>query len=123
MRRARLGKRVLVVEDDAQLLALARLVLCESGYASLAATTGAVALNVLESDADALDAVLLDLGLHDMPGSLVLIRARQIRPDLPVVVATDGAERPDGARIVIRKPYGPEEVVQALDAVTNVAPA
>jgi CheY-like chemotaxis protein len=122
MKRRRNGRRVLVVEDDAQLLELAKVVLDESGYASVPAATGAAALDALERDAGGLYAVLLDLGLHDMPGGAVLVRAKQIRPDLPVIVATGSAERPSDARVVIRKPYGPDELVHALDALTEPRP-
>lgn len=121
MRRRRSGRRVLVVEDDAQLLELARVVLHEAGYAVVAAETGGAALTILEREAAGLHAVLLDLGLHDMPGGVVLVRAAQIRPDLPVIVATGSRERPVGARVVLRKPYGPDELVNALDDLIEPA--
>jgi DNA-binding response OmpR family regulator len=117
MKTHRHGRKVLLVEDDLALCELVALVLGEAGYAIEAVQDGGAALSILESRASEFYAVVLDLMLPDIPGRLVLVRSKQLRPELPVIVATGNASAAGaGADRVIQKPYGPNDVVDALDA-------
>lgn len=113
----RRGRRVLVVEDDLALRQLMALALTECGYTVEAVGDGSSALAALEARADDFYAILLDLMLPDFPGRVVLVRAKQLRPDLPVIVVSGNSlDAGPEADWSIQKPFGPNDIVAALDA-------
>ncbi len=116
-------RKILLIEDDGPLRELASLALTEAGFAVEATAHGAEALRILEARPGAFAAILLDLGLPDVPGVAVLKRSKQLRPDLPVIVATGTGQEPAEADQIIRKPYGPREILEALHAAASPAPA
>jgi CheY-like chemotaxis protein len=80
--------RVLIVDDDPILLALAESQLAAAGFDVLLAANGGAALTRLEHDA--VDIVTVDLGMPGMDGMTLLKRLR-INPrtaNLPIVVLT-----------------------------------
>ena len=92
-------KRVLIVEDDADLVALARRWLEREGYQVDHAATGSAAIEAL-SQQELPDIVLLDVMLPKIDGFEVL---RSIRADartraLPVVMVTSFTRDRDVAR-------------------------
>lgn len=114
------GKRtILIVEDEMVNRELLRLILQEK-YNLVFAETGAVAQEQLNTGADTLSLVLLDLNLPDMKGQDIL---RQIRSDgrtamLPVIVMTADQEAEVecltlGAIDFIPKPYPQPKVILA----------
>jgi len=112
--------RVLVVEDDVSLRDLAVIVISEAGYMPEAVGDGASAFAALETRAHAFHALVLDLGLPDVPGRLILRRAKQLRQDLPVIVVTGRADADVKlADVFVAKPFGPADLVAALDAVAR----
>lgn len=80
-------KKALVVEDEA----LIRLNLCdmleELGLEAAQAANGSDGLAILEQDAG-IGVLIADLGLHGMTGEELIRRARTLRPQLKIVVAT-----------------------------------
>jgi DNA-binding response OmpR family regulator len=122
-----MGRRVLVVDDEARIRAVLRAYLEADGFAVTEAATGEQAL------AGALDAtdppvlVLLDVGLPDVDGLEVLRRVRQRSP-VPVILVTARAEEVDklvglgvGADDYVTKPFSPREVVARVRAVLRRA--
>jgi two-component system alkaline phosphatase synthesis response regulator PhoP len=116
---------VLVVEDDRELRDLVRRYLERAGLAVHTTGSGAEAIRVLE--AAGADLVVLDLGLPDVDGTLVLDAARHGR-EVPVVVLTarsDVADRIDGLRRgaddYVTKPFSPTELVLRVQAVLHRA--
>ena len=64
------------------------------------------------------DILLTDVGLPDMPGTALVAKAREKRPDLPVVFAT-GHSRVEGVEIdertaLVVKPYQPSHLAAAV---------
>lgn len=110
---------VLVVEDERDIRELLRRYLVRAGLSVIVAPTGSTALLELEESQP--DLVLLDLGLPDIDGREVLIRAT---PGIPVIVLTARAALPDriaglraGADDYVVKPFSPTEVVLRVQAV------
>jgi two-component system, cell cycle response regulator DivK len=90
------GERVLVVEDNERNMKLFRDVLAASGYRTLEATTGSLAVELAQRHIP--DVVLMDVQLPDLDGVEAL---RRIRSDartayVPVVAVT--AQAMDGDR-------------------------
>jgi PAS domain S-box-containing protein len=98
---------ILVVDDDA-LIAMNTVSMVEDlGHTVLEAYSGKQALEILESDVR-VDALITDYAMPGMTGVELAMRARALRPDLPILLATGYAELPDGTTVDLPrlgKPY------------------
>lgn len=118
-------ERVLVVDDDAQMLKAVTNALRARGYEVLTAGTGEGALS-LAAEED-LDLVLLDLGLPGIEGREVIERLRAWS-ELPVIVISvrDSQEEKvaaldAGADDFVTKPFGMKELLARMRAVKRRA--
>ena len=83
---------ILIVDDEPGIRRSLGESLTEEGYAVLKAERGEQALELLENpDSDGIDLVLLDVWLPGIDGLETLQRAKQMRPDLPVVMISGHA--------------------------------
>ena len=112
-------KHLLVVEDDPDQSRALRDRLQLYGYTVACAHDGDAAMEMLQ--AHSFDGVLLDLNLPTVPGTQVLVEAREVFPALPVLVMSASQSRiraakgsPAGACSYILKPFGIAELKQAL---------
>ncbi|HOA89871.1 MAG TPA: response regulator transcription factor [Propioniciclava tarda] len=119
-----MGRRVLVVDDEAQIRSILRAYLDAEGFSVDEAATGADALNLLRHKPDL---VLLDIGLPDLTGLEVLAKIRAAS-DVYVILVTARAEEVDklvglsvGADDYITKPFSPREVVARVRTVLRRA--
>jgi two-component system, OmpR family, KDP operon response regulator KdpE len=117
--------RVLVVDDDLQMLKAMTNALSARGYEVLKAGNGETALS-LAAEED-LDLVLLDLGLPGIEGHEVIGRLRSWT-ELPIIVVSvrDGQEEKvaaldAGADDFITKPFGMKELLARMRAVRRRA--
>ncbi|MBI4637739.1 MAG: sigma-54-dependent Fis family transcriptional regulator [Candidatus Rokubacteria bacterium] len=78
--------RVLIVDDESDMVENCARILGRAGYDCLTATDGNRALRLLESDRP--DVVLTDLKMPGVGGMELLRHARELDPDLPVIVIT-----------------------------------
>lgn len=78
--------RILLVDDDTLIQALISRYLEQAGYSLVVADSGQAMFDCLNND-DAIDLVILDLGLPDEDG-LVLARKLRARSDLPIMILT-----------------------------------
>ena len=81
-------KRILMIEDDEEMIALGELLLGKQGFAVLSATNGPAGLEILH--AEPIDLVLLDIMMDEVDGWEVLkqIRDNKDWQDLPVIMLT-----------------------------------
>jgi two-component system copper resistance phosphate regulon response regulator CusR len=86
--------RVLIVEDERRIAAFLAKGLARQGYEVECAYTGADALDLAAGD-DAIDLVMLDLGLPDIDGLDVLRTLRDRGSEVPVIVLTARTEASD----------------------------
>jgi two-component system KDP operon response regulator KdpE len=115
--------RVLIVDDEPQILRAMRINLRARGYDVSVADTGASALTVAASTVP--DIVILDLGLPDMDG-VEVIHGLRGWTRVPIVVLSGRAESRDkvgaldaGADDYITKPFGIDELLARLRAVSR----
>ncbi len=114
-------RKILVVEDDADLADAIVEVLTEGGYRVMYARDGARALGLLESEAP--DLILLDLMMPGMNGWE--FREHQARDrrlsEIPVLIlsALDHAEHGIEAAGFLRKPVTPEQLLEAVDRLSR----
>ncbi len=120
-----MARTVLVVEDEADILMLEKLILELSDYLKLEAATAEDALKVIEREVP--DAVLLDLRLPGMDGweLLDVLKEKGLLPGLPVVLVTADAapstkERAieAGCRAYLSKPFSVEQLKLTLKSLT-----
>jgi CheY-like chemotaxis protein len=82
------AKLILVVEDDDDVRGFAANVLRDQGYDVLEAVNGGVALVLLEQDLP-IDLLFTDIVMPGEPDGVALAeRARELRPNLPVLYTT-----------------------------------
>jgi two-component system phosphate regulon response regulator PhoB len=117
-RQAQPGDRILVVDDEPDIIALVAYHLARAGYRVSTASTGMEALHAAREEQPAL--VVLDLMLPELSGFQVLerMRADGALADIPVLMLTARREEPDrvqglslGADDYLVKPFSPQELV------------
>jgi len=110
-----MDKHLLIVEDDELVQSLLAAYMRNEGFKVSLAGNGKEMLACIDSEA--IDLILLDLGLPDEDG-LVLARQVRARSSLPIIVLTARKEQKDrlaaleiGADDYLTKPFDPEELV------------
>ncbi|HAK88174.1 MAG TPA: two-component system response regulator [Nitrospiraceae bacterium] len=78
--------KVLIVDDEKNILKLYKAELEEEGYAVVTANSGQEALDVFESENP--DIVTLDILMPDIDGIQVLRQLKEKRPEIPVIMLT-----------------------------------
>ena len=119
--------RVLICDDDTQLLRALRINLTARGYTVLTAADGRTALRAAAERHP--DVVVLDLGLPDLDGTDVITELRTFTR-APIIVlsartdSTDKVQALDrGADDYVTKPFGVEELMARLRAAVRRATA
>jgi DNA-binding response OmpR family regulator len=113
-------RKILIVDDDANIRELLELYLCSAGFETACAADGRSALRLL--DTGRFDLVLLDVMLPDLRGFEVC-RSIKDKLDIPVVMITARDMLQDkiqgftsGADDYVVKPFEPAEVIARVNA-------
>ena len=110
------GATLLLVEDDF-LIGLSTTSLLEAlGHAVIQANSGASALEVLRSGKP-VDLMITDYAMPGMTGLQLAEVARQLRPDLPILLATGYADVPAGSGLDLprlSKPYHQKQLAEHI---------
>lgn len=121
--------RVCFVDDEAALAMLARRAMPLSGCAVQAFTDPEEALASLSADPDAYDVLITDFSMPGMSGLELIVAAREVRPDLPVVLTSGYLDREDladaercGVRAIVRKPCSMDDLATAAAAQARPSP-
>jgi two-component system, OmpR family, phosphate regulon response regulator PhoB len=117
-------KRVLVIEDDKNILKLIRYNLEKAGFVCITTITGEDAFDIL--DKEQVDLIILDIMLPTIDGFEICKRVKQDQryKNMPVIMLTAKGEEVDkivgfelGADDYIVKPFSPRELVLRIKAV------
>ena len=113
--------RVLIVDDEPPIRKFLRTGLSSQGYDVLEASDGAEALDILGRNA--VDIVLLDLGLPNLHGLDVIRRLRDSKSPVPILVLSSRADEAGkvkaldlGADDYVTKPFGLDELLARIRA-------
>ncbi len=84
-----MAQRILMIDDDREMVTLGKLILKREGFDVLFAYSGTEGLTILENE-DGVDLVLLDIMMMGMDGWQVLekIRDNKTHKNLPVIMLT-----------------------------------
>ncbi|HEX5762593.1 MAG TPA: response regulator transcription factor [Solirubrobacterales bacterium] len=117
--------RVLVCDDEPQILRALRVILRDSGYEAVTAASGEEALDAASVKPPA--AAILDLMLPDLDGVEITKSLREWS-DMPIIVLSAVGEEETkvralaaGADDYVTKPFGPAELMARLGAVLRRA--
>ncbi|MFN2283566.1 MAG: response regulator transcription factor [Anaerolineae bacterium] len=126
-----MAQKILVVDDELQIVRVARSYLEKGGFRALTASNGKEALFVARHEKP--DLVVLDLQMPEMDGLEFTRRVRAEQPDIAIIMLTARVEEMDrilglelGADDYMTKPFSPRELVARVRAVlrrSQVAPA
>jgi len=123
-----MAQRILVVDDDREIVRLTRAYLEQSGYQVLVAYDGETALHVLRRESP--DLVILDLMLPDRNGFDVTqaVRRDTSLAAMPIIMLTARVDDHDkivglelGADDYVTKPFNPSELMARIRAVLRRA--
>ncbi len=115
-------RKILVVEDDLDILRLVTFSLEKSGYEVLTAVNGKEGLEKATNDRP--DIILLDLMMPFMGGAEMLERLKEIpdMKDVPVIILTARCDQQNIAAIraygvsdYVTKPFGPTELMEKIE--------
>jgi two-component system response regulator HydG len=118
-------EKILIIDDDKDLCFVLKRFLSKHGFEVLEATTGKVALEILESVEP--DLILCDFRLEDMSGSSILKKIKEKNPSVPVIIITGYSNIKTavevmklGAMDYVTKPLLPDEILMTIrKALTN----
>ena len=109
---------VILFVDDDPLIAMSTTEMLEDlGHRVIGANSGLHALDILRSN-QPIDLMMTDHMMPGMSGIELAAASRQIRPALPVLLATGYAELPDGIQVDLprlAKPYHQDQLRERLD--------
>ena len=116
-----MSQRILIVDDEPNIVATVTPLLRARGYDVVTAMSGRAGLDGVDRDKP--DLVVLDLGLPDLDGVEVCRQLRRTSKVPIVVLSARGAETDKvaaldaGADDYVTKPFGPEELLARIRAV------
>jgi DNA-binding NtrC family response regulator len=110
---------ILIVDDDLNILEILEARLTSKGYHIFRCERGEEALQVLKSNG--VDLMISDMKMPGMSGLELLEKARQIKPDLPIIFITAYGTIPDAVKAVkagaadyLGKPFDGKELLQKV---------
>jgi signal transduction histidine kinase len=114
------AERILIVDDEPQIVRLCVQILSELGYVAFGSEDGHAALASLEQEPA--DLLLVDIKMPDIDGLSLLRQARDLDPNLAAVVMTGYATMDraiealrSGARGFVLKPFGMQDLSLAVE--------
>jgi two-component system, chemotaxis family, CheB/CheR fusion protein len=121
---------VLVVDDEPALRIMAQTILEHSGFKILLAANGRDAIEVFRQNAGTITAILLDMTMPVMGGEEAFHLIREIRADVPIVVATGYSETATrdlfaaGTAVsFVQKPYTAARLIETMRTISQAARA
>ncbi|MFI5335817.1 MAG: PAS domain S-box protein [Opitutales bacterium] len=114
------AKRLLVIDDDSSIAALASAVLRQAGYAVTAHVSASEAWRTFAADADRFELILTDYMMPEMDGLEFVRRAQALSPGLPYIIMTGDPSHPGLRQVaqsrLVPKPFASAVLLQAVRA-------
>ena len=111
--------RILVVDDDVNLLRLLRTILIAEGFEVLTSGDGFSAIDLVAGERP--DLIILDLQMPGMDGRTVYRELRMRGLNTPVLIASafgaQAAQLELGAQASIEKPFDPDRLVEVVNTM------
>jgi two-component system response regulator HydG len=121
------GPRILVIDDEREMAEMLADGLADRGYRTVVTSSSEEA--IVRLGEGGIDALVTDLRMPHIDGLALLVEARRVLPDLPVIVMTaygaiDSAieSRRRGASHYLTKPFKLDELCLLLDRLLDKRP-
>jgi len=118
------GELILIVDDEAPILEVAKKTLEENGYKVLTAADGAEALALYAEHKKKVDAVLIDMIMPYLDGAASIRALRKLDPNVKIIASSGLAANDklfesadEGVRTFLSKPYSAEKLLRALSEI------
>ncbi len=116
--------KILIIDDDQDILALLKRFLTKNGYEVETTHNGANGEKLLDSFEP--DLVMCDYRLDDMDGATLLSKIKERKPDLPVIIITGYSDLRTAVKVVrlgafdyVTKPLIPDEILLNVKQALN----
>ena len=117
--------RILIIEDNEEILQALTNFLRKKNYTVAAATNGLDGLKLYESAADNFDLVITDLVMPNISGVAVISIIKKKNPNIPVIAITGYGEQPGAlarearANIIMEKPFKPNKLIKNIQKLIS----
>jgi PAS domain S-box-containing protein len=115
------NERILVVDDEATIVAFEKFVLEGLGYTVTTTTRSTEALALFLAAPDRFDLLISDQAMPEMPGTELVKKVLAIRPELPVILCTGYSSQVNeetaparGISKFVMKPFSGEELARVV---------
>ena len=119
------GELVLVVDDEATVLEVTRLILEQNGYTCMVASDGAAALELFKANLARVKVVVIDRMMPGMSGDAAAKLMHELAPAMPIFLATgllgdknatddEAALLACGIRAILKKPFTEDNLLKVL---------
>jgi CheY-like chemotaxis protein len=122
------GATILVVDDEAAILALMRITLESAGYDVLTCENGVEGIKAYTRYAGLVDAVITDIHMPAMDGATMIAALRKIDPGVKVIAMTGSSSEVGIVEIehlrverALAKPSSPQVILAALSEMLEVS--
>ncbi len=96
-KRRLIDKKILIVEDDFDLLWMIKKTLTLHHYSVLTAVTGQEAIEIFSRHIFDVGAVIIDLTLPDVPGEEMVKEIFKVVPRMPIIITTGSEDAQNSA--------------------------
>jgi PAS domain S-box-containing protein len=118
------AERIMIVDDEPQLLQTLKEILKGLGYQAFPFTSSPEALHAFEKDPSSYDIIITDHIMPQMTGTVFAGRIRQMNQDIPIVLMTgyDQLEEPEkleslGIKTILLKPFKKSILAETIKKV------
>lgn len=115
---------ILLVEDEEEVMLIARAMLQALGFTVIEASNGREAIDLYEKNADAISLVMTDVGMPVMDGYALLHELKKIDPAIPIIITSGYGDMEVISRIprseiagFISKPYRFDKLRELLKGI------
>ena len=114
-------ERILIVDDEEQLVLLMQRILEDLGYQIISRTSSVEALHAFSAEPKKFDLVITDMTMPNMTGLQLAQKMHEIRPDIPIIICTGFSEgvnpekaKAAGVREQVNKPVLKRELATVI---------
>jgi PAS domain S-box-containing protein len=116
--------RLLLVDDEVDIVNAAKIILEQSGYEVVTFTNSLEAWEIFQAESDKFDLIISDLTMPRMTGLELAKKILTIRPQMPIIICTGFSEsitsekaKELGIREVILKPIIPQHLTETIGQI------
>lgn len=125
----RRGATILLVEDEAELLLVMKMILQKLGFTVIEASNGKEALELYRDNAEDIALIMTDIEMPVMDGYALFGELKKLKPDLPIIIVSAFADTVITSKIprdniagLVNKPYNFSQLQDVLQGVVDGLP-